>query len=72
MKFFDSYQIYLAESCSAKQLRKEYKRSERDLKRVAKTGDVEYLAGVMKEHGDFEYAMLYQKTPEFKKNRGCR
>lgn len=67
MTFFTDYQKDLAHCNSAKCLRKAYKKSERDLKKVARCGDEQNLVKVMKQHGDIEYAMLFQKTPEFKK-----
>ncbi len=64
--FFTDYQKSLANKLSKSELRKRYKQSEKELKQVAKTGNEIDLAKVMKKHGNFEYAMLYQKTPEFK------
>ncbi len=40
---------------------------EDNLKKASLTGDEKWLKKAMKQHGDFEYAMLYQNTPEFKK-----
>lgn len=64
--FFSDYQKYLALETKKSELKKLYKKSERDLKEVAKSGNEVNLAKVMKKHGNIEYAMLYQKTPEFK------
>lgn len=64
--FFTDYQKSLACKLSKGELRKKYKDSEKELKQVAKTGNEIDLAKVMKKHGIYEYAMLYQKTPEFR------
>lgn len=69
---FSLYQKMLAKDMSKKELIKEYKKSEQALKECAKKGDRRGLAFAMKRHGDFEYALLYQSTPEFQaefKNR---
>lgn len=64
--FFSDHQINLACSLKKSELRKKYKKSERELKKVARTGNDIALAAVMKRHGNYEYAMLYQQTPEFR------
>ena len=64
--FFNDYQINLAHSLKKSELRKRYRQSEKELKQVAKTGNDIVLAKVMKKHGNYEYAMLYQQTPEFR------
>lgn len=47
-------------------LEREYELSERDLIRVAKTGDEKQLEKAMSVHHDIEYALLYTYTPEYK------
>lgn len=69
MKFFTEDQKMLAYGMSARYLHKNYKKSERDLKTAARSGNEFELAKVMKRHGDFEYAMLFRETPEFKNRR---
>lgn len=70
--FFTEEQKSLALSMKKGELKKRYKKSERDLKETAKTGNKRNLARVMKRHGNYEYAMLFQKTPEFKERRKCK
>lgn len=64
--FFIDYQKNLAYNLKKSELRKKYKASEKELKQVAKTGNEVSLIKAMKKHGNFEYAMLFQKTPEFR------
>ncbi len=66
-KFFTSKHVSLASTKSRSELKREYKKSEKELKRVAKTGNETTLSRVMKRHGNIEYAMLYQNTPNFKR-----
>lgn len=47
-------------------LEREYELSERDLIKVAKTGNEKQLEKVMSVHHDIEYALLYTYTPEYK------
>lgn len=70
--FFTNKQKSLAFNLKKGELKKRYKKSERDLKITAKSGNEEELAKVMKRHGNYEYAMLFQNTPEFKKRRKLR
>lgn len=67
--FFTSKHIEMAYGCSRGSLKKGYKKSERELLETEKNGNERELAEVMKKHGDFEYAMLFQKTPKFKKGK---
>lgn len=67
--FFNRKHKSLAFSYSAGQLKSKYKKSERELLKTAKSGDEKSLAEVMKKHGEYEYAMLFQKTPEFKERK---
>lgn len=66
-EFFTSKHVSLASTKSRSELKREYKKSEKELKQVAKTGNEIALSRVMKRHGVIEYAMLYQKTPNFKR-----
>ncbi len=70
--FFNPRHKSLAFRMSKSQLKQEYKKSERELLETAKCGDELALARVMRKHGDFEYAMLFQKTPEFKERKKRR
>lgn len=70
--FFENKHKSLALRMSKGQLKKEYKKSEQELLETAKSGDEKALAEVMKKHGDYEYAMLFQKTPEFKERKRLR
>lgn len=47
-------------------LEREYELSERDLIKVAKTGNEKQLEKAMSVHHDIEYALLYTYTPEYK------
>ena len=64
--FFELKHKHLAFSKTAHQLNQAYKKSERALKKSACGGDERELSNVMKQHHDIEYALLFQKTPEFK------
>ena len=64
--FFIDHQPNLDYQLKTGELRKKYKASEKELKQVAKTGNEVSLIKAMKKHGNFEYAMLFQKTPEFR------
>ena len=46
-----------------------YDASEIELKRACKSGDKKAMRQAMKNHHDFEYALLYRLTPESKKER---
>ena len=48
-------------------LQKQYIKSERNLIRASATGSDKIIRKVMKEHGKYEYALLYQNTPQFTK-----
>lgn len=65
-KFFSEEHKVLAHSFSNRELKREYEKTEKELLNVAKSGDEDALKGVMKKHGSIEYAMLYQKTPEYR------
>ncbi len=67
--FFEPKHKRLALSSSPGQLNKAYKKSERVLKKVARCGDEQELAAVMERHRDIEYALLFQKTPNFNKRK---
>lgn len=71
-QFFSDSQKVLACAESRRELRKKYKKSERELLETAKTGDENALARVMRKHGAYEYALLFQKTPEFKRRSKCK
>ena len=53
--------------CSSEKLEKSYHESERCLKYASSFGDEKLLKQEMKKHADYEYALLYQNTPEFRK-----
>lgn len=69
MSFFNKKQKKLAMNCSRDKLEKAYHISEQNLHKASLSGDEKWLKKAMKQHGNFEYAMLYQNTPEFKKRR---
>lgn len=69
MGFFNRKQKKLALTMSSKDLEKAYHASEQKLKNASYTGSEELLNKTMQEHGNFEYAMLYKNTPEYKKKK---
>lgn len=69
MAFFTRKQKKMARNCSTQDLVYCYDRSELNLERASYSGNIKELKKAMKEHGDFEYALLYKNTPQFKKSR---
>lgn len=72
MAFFKKTHKKLAVSNSQENLQQAYHRSEQNLQKASSSGNEKWLRDAMKEHGNFEYALLYQNTPEFKKKRRCQ
>lgn len=66
MAFFNDYQKLIARRFKSRELKKKYKESERLLNRASKTGSESMIAKAMESHRTYEYALLYQNTPEFK------
>lgn len=66
MGFFTRKQKQLALKTSTYDLEKAYHASEQNLKKVSASGDEKLLKSAMKQHGNYEYAMLYKQTPEYK------
>lgn len=66
MGFFSRKQKQLALKTSTYDLEKAYHVSEQNLKKVSASGDEKLLKSAMKQHGNYEYAMLYKQTPEYK------
>lgn len=69
MGFFTLRHKKLARKYTASELQSGYRYSENELKEAAENGDKKALKRAMKVHGNFEYAMLYKNTPEYKKRR---
>ena len=69
MKFFNEYEKMVALRSSTRELRKKYKESEKQLLKASRTGSDGMLLKVMESHKTYEYALLYQKTPEFKQRK---
>lgn len=69
MSFFKREQKRLALRNSKSNLENLYHKSELKLRRVSKTGNESELKKAMKEHGKYEYALLYQNTPEYRNKR---
>ena len=69
MGFFSFKQKRLAKKNSYNTLVSNYAKSEFELERAACSGDTKQLKKAMKTHSNYEYAMLYQNTPQFKKKR---
>lgn len=66
MKFFTDYEKIVAQRNSTCALRKKYKESEKQLLKASRSGSDGMLSKAMESHHLYEYALLYQKTPEFK------
>ena len=69
MAFFTNKHKKLAVKTSRQALQQSYAESEEKLRRASKSGNEKALKQAMKEHGNIEYALLYQSTPEFKEKR---
>lgn len=67
MGFFKSEHKKMAKKCSVRELAAGYDRSELELERASYNGNTKDLKKAMKEHGKYEYALLYRNTPKFKK-----
>ena len=67
MGFFNSKQKKMAKYCTREQLQRGYHLSEQNLVEASKNGDMKRLKNAMKQHGNFEYALLYKNTPEYRK-----
>lgn len=72
MGFFTRKQKKMAKQCSTQDLVRGYENSEFKLERASYNGSEKMLREAMKEHGDYEYALLYKNTPEFKKKCKCK
>lgn len=69
MGFFNNRQKRLARKYTEYELKSGYRYSENELKEAAANGDIKALKRAMKVHGNFEYALLYKNTPDYKKRR---
>lgn len=69
MAFFTMKHKKMAKKCSLRELQAGYERSEFDLERASYNGDAKGLKKAMREHGKYEYALLYRNTPQFKKRK---
>lgn len=69
MAFFTMKHKKMAKKCSLRELQAGYERSEFNLERASYNGNIKELKRAMKDHGNFEYALLYRNTPTFKKKR---
>lgn len=65
MGFFKYSHKCLAKKMSRADLMDAYYDSEMTLSSLSYDGNVKELKKAMKEHGKYEYAMLYQNTPKF-------
>ena len=66
MGFFNRKQKKLALNTTRESLEKAYHISEQNLIKASRSGNEKWLKTAMKQHGNFEYAMLYKNTPEYK------
>lgn len=67
MAFFTRTHKRMAKKNSHSDLVQAYEQSERELINVARSGDEKALKKAMKEHGNYEYALLYKQTPQYRK-----
>lgn len=65
--FFTKKQKELALSTTKSDLCSLYEDSEYKLKTISFYGNEEHLKTAMKQHREYEYAMLYQNTPAFRR-----
>lgn len=65
MGFFKLKHKRMAKKMSRRDLMDAYVDSECALNDAAFNGDTKELKKAMKEHGNYEYALLYQNTPKF-------
>lgn len=69
MAFFKKIHKRLALTNSNESLEQAYYRSEKKLRKASYSGNEKLLKKAMKIHGNYEYAMLYKNTPEYKVKR---
>lgn len=69
MGFFSLKHKRIAKKMSRADLMDAYFDSEMALNSAAYDGNEKALKKAMKEHGKYEYAMLYQNTPKFLKKK---
>ncbi len=69
MPFFKRKLKRFARNNSYYALKEGYEASDRALERASVQGDQKGLKAAMKEHRQYEYALLYRNTPEFRKSR---
>lgn len=72
MAFFTKKHKTMAKKCSFQELMAGYDNSEISLERASFNGSTKQLNKAMKEHRDYEYALLYRNTPKFKKQNKRR
>ena len=70
MSFFKREHKKLALTNTPQHLQSKYRDSENMLIAVSKSGNEKEIKKAMQEHGKYEYALLYQITPQFKKKAG--
>lgn len=68
MGFFTRKQKKYAKHCSVADLQQAYRISEQNLIEASRSGDIKHLKTAMKQHANFEYALLYKHTPEYRKS----
>lgn len=72
MGFFTMKHKRIAKKMSRADLMDAYYDSEMALNNAAYDGNEKALKKAMKEHGKYEYAMLYQNTPKYLKKMSKR
>lgn len=69
MAFFKKIHKRIALYNSKENLEQAYHLSEENLKKASKSGNEKLLKAAMREHGNLEYALLYQNSPEYRTKR---
>lgn len=69
MSFFKYKHKKLALTNTRDSLQQAYAKSERNLIRATRNGNEKEIKKAMKEHGNYEYAMLYTYSPEYEKKK---
>ncbi len=72
MGFFTGKQKKMASNCSFYDLQRGYQNADIALERASYSGNQKALKKAMEEHRQFEYALLYRNTPEFKRKHKKR
>ncbi len=72
MGFFTGKQKKMASKSSFYDLQRGYQNADLALERASYSGNQKELKKAMEEHRQYEYALLYRNTPEFKRKHKKR